>query len=185
MVKTSTTITAVLLLMLVYLSGISDAGFEIGNPTKSERLCTNADFSQTLGRYWYEGDYFYIAIKQLNVTMNFTAARAYCQSILPGASDLVMINSTNNLLIVQYLAQQTVNQAVWIGMNQTSKALEPDRYWKWFDNNTPFNGSWWATGQPDNAGGSQDCGCFMSGQNGFSDCSCSNASLTPVCSIPG
>ncbi|KAF7652325.1 hypothetical protein LDENG_00098130 [Lucifuga dentata] len=96
------------------------------------------------------------------------------QDCLQRDADLVIINSRQ-----EHAFLTGFTKAAWIGM--TDRAQE--RTWKWVDGTTvSLDSEEWATGQPDNAFGGEDCGEIRTMNNflGWNDLNC-RATIPWIC----
>ncbi|XP_053335427.1 C-type lectin domain family 4 member M-like [Clarias gariepinus] len=101
-----------------------------------------------------------------NEYKNWTESREDC---IKRGADLVIINSREEQ---EFISKQKVNKKVqaWIGLSDR----ETEGEWKWVDNTT-LNITFWASREPNNSGGDEDCAEIYSGDTGnfWNDKKCS------------
>ena len=102
-------------------------------------------------------------------TPKWSDARAACQGM---GGDLAVIKSAekNSFLFNMVTAQSTVTTGkAWIGLEKQAD----DSKWYWIDG-TPLEGNYenWEAGEPNNAGGHEDCVHFYKSQGGWNDHKC-------------
>ncbi|XP_053335824.1 CD209 antigen-like protein E [Clarias gariepinus] len=92
-----------------------------------------------------------------NEEKNWTESRQIC---MDKGADLVIINNREEQ---EFISKQKVNGRIqaWIGLSDR----ETEGEWKWVDG-TPLTTAFWASGEPNNAGGDEDCAEFYSGDTG-------------------
>jgi hypothetical protein len=131
-------------------------------------------------------DYFYCTN-----TVTWAIARTRCQTQLQGG-DLVRINDVNENTFVH----NTIGVTVWMGA--TDSAVEGA--WRWTDDGAQFwqgaaagstvGGLYarWASGEPNDSGGTQECGQFYkntSATSGFWDDDVCTATKAFMCEVRG
>jgi hypothetical protein len=99
-----------------------------------------------------------------NAGLDRAAARTFCQG---RSADLVKIDSAAEDL----WAYETVTEpgSIWIGAND----IEQEGDWRWTDGSSVMAGYVaWATGQPNDSGGAEDCAVLHSGMGEWNDVAC-------------
>lgn len=97
-------------------------------------------------------------------------AQAYCQA---KHVDLAIIKSSDDMAQFQDVAQnQNFSSEAWIGLYNDIDS------WHWAFDNQPVGMNLWASGEPNNWGGHEECG--LASQSGCLDAVCTRI-LNPVC----
>jgi len=98
---------------------------------------------------------------------NRADARAQCAT-LGDAVDLAIIDSRDENDALWLEAQSTRRQLYWIGLDdQTTEGL-----FTWVDGTLPTTFTAWVDGEPNNAGGNEDCGHFWEAEPTWNDIPC-------------
>ena len=110
------------------------------------------------------------------VTGTFSDARRRCQSL---GADLAIIKSANeNNFLYNLVKNSTAPKSPWIGLKRKA-----DKNFYWLDN-TAVQGNYqrWNDGEPNNAGGKEDCGHMLTNNKGsWNDITCSASGLVALC----
>lgn len=111
----------------------------------------------------YKQGWFYISNHSYYKSQTQESWQVSREDCLQKGADLMIINSREE----QEFA--TNFKPVWIGLTDN----ETEGIWKWVDG-TPLNTSYWHTDEPNNAGGSENCGelGYFGKLNSWNDKSC-------------
>jgi hypothetical protein len=121
--------------------------------------------------YVEHGNHYYYRCTD---ALNWANARASCQGV---GMDLIRIDDADENTFFKGLVR---NVNTWFDAND----ITPEGEWRWKDNDdlfwlgaaagAPQNGLYndWASGEPNNYGGDNDCGHFWQNNNGWADGDC-------------
>ncbi|XP_040926266.1 C-type lectin domain family 4 member M-like isoform X2 [Betta splendens] len=113
---------------------------------------------QALNWRYFNGSFYYIS----STVKTWQDSRTYCQQF---GSDLVIVNSLEEKEFIQ-----TSQLRAWIGLTD----LQTKFSWKWVDGTLLGNLSYWAAGEPNNAGGAEDCVELVFNGAYWNDVQCNN-----------
>jgi hypothetical protein len=138
--------------------------------------------NESLSMYFVGADVFDVPVA------DFATARINCQSLTPGYSDLVVFPSQQFAAsLVDRFANyfSTYGGFPWVGLvrNDTSSSTLTDG-WTWVNGSVFDDANFWASGQPNNEAGQENCSIIdKSGR--ILDSNCDSQMRWYVCEIRG
>ena len=102
----------------------------------------------------------------MNPQSNWTEAESYCESTYGTTLATIRSSTENQLAMIAAVYSGSLFVYTWIGFND----MDVDGTFEWIDGtrNDVYNYTNWASGEPNNVGGNEDCGqIWYNGNNKF------------------